>query len=53
MAKEQCPCLCHDLGGGPAHYGKKCKCNGGTGISDVPSDPDSEIWTVGVRKNDE
>lgn len=27
-----CPCLCHDMNGGPVHPGKKCRCNGGKGM---------------------
>lgn len=32
MAAAQCPCICHDMLGGPAHYGQRCKCNGGEGM---------------------
>lgn len=33
--KSLCPCLCHDMGGGPAHPGERCKCNSGTGMDGI------------------
>lgn len=30
--KLKCPCICHDMGGGNAHQGARCICNGGEGM---------------------
>lgn len=27
-----CPCICHDMLGGPSHKETKCQCNGGEGM---------------------
>lgn len=30
--RVKCPCLCHDVNGGPIHPNERCECNGGTGM---------------------
>lgn len=32
LRQASCPCLCHDLSGGPSHPGESCACKGGTGM---------------------